>query len=184
MIWVKATNSGLIGEIRRWRNFVHSGQPRAEERLSEISFLKYQLLKPQRLVLHSTLRFLTWHNKWAYNGRQVKKKKPVWEGKWHFLEQLMSNKQLWNKFGLITLGQAEQSGLGGSLWQRSCGVSHKVSVGERSKNRRRSSSSCARRLRNMSLKTGNKRPRASAKGRVTSSVTTPFNIHLSAILRF
>lgn len=44
----------------------------AGERLSDISFAKYQPLKPECHVLHSTLHFLTWHNHWSNNGRQAK----------------------------------------------------------------------------------------------------------------
>lgn len=117
---------------------------RAGERLSEISFLKYLPLKPQRLVLHSTLHFFTWHSNWSDNGRQVK----TWvQGKVAlgslFIEQLMSHKQSLNKRGLSHWGRHDSLNLGGSwthtkLWSQS---KKKVNVVERSK-KRRSSSSC------------------------------------------
>lgn len=53
-------------------SYILGTEGRVGERLSEISFLKYQPLKPQWHVLHSTLHFFTWHNHWSNNGRQVK----------------------------------------------------------------------------------------------------------------
>ena len=96
---------------------MHSGLRRARERLSEISFLKYQPFKPQWHVLHSTLHYFTWHNHWSNNGRQVKAL--VW-GKVTlenlFMEQLMSNKQLLNEDGLSHWDRWNRLYFGGSLW--------------------------------------------------------------------